>query len=282
MDKPAVERLLEIGFERAGYWELIDDEPHVEVQRYANAANVLYAFVSDRELLYIGRSGRSLQLRMSGYQNGGPPRSMRERNRERIIAMLIIDHPIELYVMADPGNLHYGSFRVNLAAGLQYSLIEALAPPWNKGASRRRSSRSKSSRSKPARSRSPSRGPRTFTDSDGQEYTDLTINCPSYRFLVGYIYMDKGFFNVPMRYSRMFGKDRERIKILCGVEKETIYGHIDRSINTNASPRVIGGKPLKSWFENNAGINHPVDIDILAPNAVWIRNPGTRDFVPPP
>jgi len=26
MDKPAVERLLEIGFERAGYWELIDDE----------------------------------------------------------------------------------------------------------------------------------------------------------------------------------------------------------------------------------------------------------------
>ena len=278
MDKPAIERLLEIGFERAGYWELVDDEPQVEVQRYANAANVLYAFVSDRELLYIGRSGRSLQLRMRGYQNGGPPRSTRERNRERIIAMLVIGHPIDLYVMPDPGNLHYGSFRVNLAAGLQYSLIEALNPPWNKGASRRRSSRSKLSRSEPARSRSPSQGPRTFTDGDGQEYTDLTVNRPSYRFLVGYIYMDKGFFNVPMRYSPMFGKDRERIKILCGVDKETIYGHIDRSTNTNASPRVIGGSRLKSWFEENAGINRPVDIDILAPNAIWIRNSGTRDF----
>jgi hypothetical protein len=278
MDKPAIERLLEIGFERAGYWELIDDEPHIEVERYASAANVLYAFVTDRELLYIGRSGRSLQLRMSGYENGGPPRSMRERNRERIIAMLVIDHPIDLYVMPDPGNLHYGSFRVNLAAGLQYSLIEALSPPWNKGASSRGGTRPKSSRSKAARPRYPGRGPRTFSDGDDLEYTDLTIDRPSYRFLVGYVYRDKGFFNVPMRYSRMFGKDRERIKILCGADKETIYGHIDRSTNTNASPRVIGGSSLRSWFEENADINSPVDIDILAPNAVWIRNPGTGDL----
>lgn len=211
-------------------------------------------------------------MRIDGYENGGPPRSMRARNRERIAAMLMIDQPVELYVMPDPGNLHYGSFRVNLSAGLQHSLIESLSPPWNSVATAGRAA------AKPKRARKSRRSRRDFEDSDGQTYTDLTVDRPSYRFLVGYMYMDKGFFNVPMRYSRMFGDDRERIKILCGSDKETIYGHIDRSTNTNATPRVIGGTSLKSWFEENAGINHPVDIDILAPNAVWIRNPGTRDM----
>ena len=273
MKKSAMDRLFEIGFERAGFWELIDDDPHIELERYGNAANVLYAFISQLELLYIGRSGRSLRMRMDGYENGGPPRSMRARNRERIAAMLMIDQPVELFVMPDPGNLHYGSFRVNLAAGLQHSLIESLAPPWNTSAPTGR-------RVTPKRKhrRLANRNRHDFMDGDGQTYTDLTLDRPSYRFLVGYMYMDKGFFNVPMRYSSMFGDDRERIKILCATEKETIYGHIDRSTNTNATPRVIGGSPLKSWFEANAGINHPVDIDILAPNAVWIRNPGTRDM----
>ena len=49
-------RLLEIGFERAGEWSLDDDELAIGIEHYANAANVLYAFVSGEELLYIGRS----------------------------------------------------------------------------------------------------------------------------------------------------------------------------------------------------------------------------------
>jgi hypothetical protein len=44
----------------------------------------------------------------------------------------------------------------------------------------------------------------------------------------------------------------------------------------NASPRTVGGRALEAGFEEAAGLNNPVDIDILAPNAVWIRNPGTQ------
>jgi len=113
-------------------------------------------------------------------------------------------------------------------------------------------------------------------DADNATYTDLTTDRPSYRFLVGYHFIDKGFFNVPLRYSALFGEDQQKIRILCGRERDTLHGHIDRSTNTNAAPRIVGGRKLKRWFEDNAGINNPVDIDILAPNAVWIRNPGTR------
>ena len=258
-------RLLEIGFERAGEWSLDDDELVIEIEHYAHAANVLYAFVSGEELLFIGRCGRSLKSRMQGYEGGGPPRSMRERNRERIIAMLVINRPVELYVMSDPGNLHYRSFRVNLAAGLQHSLIEALSPPWNGAAGKPRSHGHRLAKSRARK------GPQRSTDTDGETYTDLTRDLPSYRFLVGYMYMDQGFFNVPLRYSRLFGKDREKIKIMCGVERVTIHGQIDRAANTNDTPRIVGGPALRNWFERNAELNSPVDIDILAPNAIWLR-----------
>ncbi len=270
MNKTPLERLLEIGFEIAGEWVLDSDAPHIELDRYGSAANVLYAFASGDELLYVGRSGRSLRLRMDGYEQGGPPRSMREKNRERILAMLMVDQPVEVYAMPDPGNLHYGSFRVNLAAGLQHSLIEALKPPWNQNVSPLPSAARK------PRAQSVRKQRRHLIENDSNTYTDLTTDRPSYRFLVGYHYMDKGFFNVPQRYSQLFGNDQEKIRILCGRDRETIHGHIDRSTNTNAAPRIVGGRKLRRWFEENAGINNPVDIDILAPNAVWIRNPGTR------
>ncbi len=271
--KPALARLQEIGFELAGEWLLEEDGPVIEVRRYGAAANVLYAFVSDHELLYIGRSGRSLGIRMQGYELGGPARSVRARNRERIIGMLMLDQQVALYAMPDPGAMLYGSFRVNLAAGLQHSLIDALDPPWNKAAA------STFDNAEPTPLNvvmSEARRGRGGATSDDDEPAILTTEACGYRFLVGYMYMNKGFFNVPARYSRLFGKDREKIKILCGRDKSTIHGHIDRSSNTNAAPRIVGGGALKSWFEEHAGLNNPVDIDILAPNAVWIRNPGTR------
>ena len=71
---PPLARLQEIGFELAGEWLLEDGEPRIEVRRYPAAANVLYAFACEQELLYVGRSGRALGLRMQGYEQGGPPR----------------------------------------------------------------------------------------------------------------------------------------------------------------------------------------------------------------
>lgn len=258
-----MQRLLEIGFEQAGEWMLIDGDPSIELRRYENAGNVLYAFVAEDELLYIGRAGRSLRQRMDGYQSGGPPRSTRERNRERIIAMLIVGQVVEVYAMPDPGSLHFGSFRLNLAAGLQQSLQTALDPPWNRAATA----------APPVSTPAPARKRRSEILPVDDPFTDLTIDRPSYRFLVGYMYLSKGFFNVPTRYSRLFGSDQDHIRILCGGDKVALQGRIDRSANTNATPRVLGGAPLKRWFEEHVGLNKPVDIDILAPNAVWLRKP---------
>ena len=182
LPKSPLARLQEIGFELAGEWLLEDGEPRIEVRRYPVAANVLYAFVSDQELLYIGRSGRALGLRMQGYEQGGPPRSVRARNRERILAMLMLDQQVALYAMPDPGSLLYGSFRVNLAAGLQHSLIEALDPPWNKNTG------SVFEAADPTPLNvvgAAARRRRRATDSEDNSHVGDTTERPSYRFLVG-------------------------------------------------------------------------------------------------
>ena len=38
---------------------------------------------------------------------------------------------VEIYVLPDNGLMHYGGFHLNLAAGLEDSLIRDLEPPWN-------------------------------------------------------------------------------------------------------------------------------------------------------
>jgi hypothetical protein len=40
---------------------------------------------------------------------------------------------VAIYVLPDNGLLYYGGFHVNLAAGLEDSLVRELQPPWNGG-----------------------------------------------------------------------------------------------------------------------------------------------------
>ena len=38
---------------------------------------------------------------------------------------------MDIFVLPDNGLLHYGLFHVNLAAGLEDSIVRELNPPWN-------------------------------------------------------------------------------------------------------------------------------------------------------
>jgi hypothetical protein len=39
---------------------------------------------------------------------------------------------VEIYALPDNGLLRYGGFHVNLAAGLEDSIVRDLNPPWNR------------------------------------------------------------------------------------------------------------------------------------------------------
>jgi hypothetical protein len=63
----SVKRLLQIGFEKVGCWRLREQQLSLELTKMNEQRNVLYAFVQDATVLYVGKTTGSLENRMGGY-----------------------------------------------------------------------------------------------------------------------------------------------------------------------------------------------------------------------
>ncbi len=126
-----MERLLNIGFKKVGQWLLKNNKPILSLENKQNSKNILYSFISNGKILYIGKTVQPLKKRMYGYQNPGPTQSTNIKNNKLITEQLQNNEPVEIYALPDNGLLHYGGFHVNLAAGLEDSLVSELKPAWN-------------------------------------------------------------------------------------------------------------------------------------------------------
>lgn len=126
-----LESLTEIGFRKVGEWKLTGDNIDIEINEESNSKNILYSFVSEGEPLYIGKTTQQLKKRMYGYKNPGPTQTTNIRNNRNLKEMLQTGKIVELYVLPDHGLLHFGKFHLNLAAGLEDSIVKTLSPKWN-------------------------------------------------------------------------------------------------------------------------------------------------------
>ena len=127
-----IEKLKNMGFCYVGQWKLENKNPKYNLSESANLKNILYAFVCDKEVLYIGKSVRTLNERMYGYQNPGPTQTTNQKGNKEIKELLAQGKNIEIYILPDNGLLYYGGFHVNLAVGLEDSLVAGVKPKWNK------------------------------------------------------------------------------------------------------------------------------------------------------
>ena len=75
----SIDRLLKIGFQHAGRWVLRDARPISEIDANApTSANVLYAFVTDNVVRYVGKTTRGLQQRLFSVDNRRAPTVLSE------------------------------------------------------------------------------------------------------------------------------------------------------------------------------------------------------------
>jgi hypothetical protein len=126
-----VELLLSAGFEHVGDWRLEEGALSYEVRRYGNESKILYAFVADGQVKYVGKSARSLSQRMYNYKNPGPSQRTNIKNHQRMSELLKQGIPVQIYVFVEKEPLFYKGLAINLAAGLEDTLIEHLRPEWN-------------------------------------------------------------------------------------------------------------------------------------------------------
>ncbi len=58
-------------------------------------------------------------------------------------------------------------------------------------------------------------------------------------------YYKTGFFNVNVENEKYFGLDNETIEIYCENNSEQIVGRINRTANTNCTPRIMVCTPME-------------------------------------
>ncbi len=235
-------RLLDIGFECVGHWRLNDSDLAFELMRHGNQRNILYAFVCDGEVNYVGKTIQTLRARMQGYKSPAPNQSTNVRNNARLKAMLAEGLAVDILALPDNGLLHYGQFHYNLAAGLEDSIISIMKPQWN-------------GRPEPM--------------------PPVIIEPPPpviavFELALQPTYYNRGFFNVPIANSDAFADDSEPIEIHCGNSEQPISGVINRRANQNKSPRIMGGAGLRDWFQSGLAPMQQICIHVMTPNSIQI------------
>ena len=243
-------RLLSIGFINVGHWTLADNNLKYHLTSHQSTKNVLYSFVCNGEIKYIGKTTMQLTKRMYGYQNPGPSQTTNIRVNEKIKGLLQLNQPIDIFILVDNGLLKYGDFQINLAAGLEDTLIYKISPEWNFSGKNKLEVDNESDSEK------------LLVINNKEELTNKKSKTIEVK--LGNAYYDKGFFNIPQKYSEDFGADKAIIEIQLGDNsKKIIQGYINRTANVNGSPRIMCGKDLSEWIQKNFEKDDILTVDIL-------------------
>jgi hypothetical protein len=80
----SLNRLTAMGFIECGEWVAAEDQLLSKLLKCADAQNILYAFVVDDVVMYIGKTVQSLRARMQGYRTPGQTQLTNVRNNQNL------------------------------------------------------------------------------------------------------------------------------------------------------------------------------------------------------
>ncbi|NBB22363.1 GIY-YIG nuclease family protein [Runella sp. CRIBMP] len=254
-------RLLNIGFINVGHWTFNNNILRYYLTSHQATRNILYSFVSNGVIKYIGKTTMELTRRMYGYQTPGPSQTTNIRVNGKIKELLQTDQPVDIFILVDNGLLKYGDFKINLAAGLEDTLIYEISPEWNF------SGKNKLEVEK---------------ESDSENL--IIVNNPleiknqinkTFEVKLGKAYYNQGFFNVSQNHSENFGADKALIEIQLGDNsKNVIQGYINRTANKNGTPRIMGGITLSNWIKKNYKQDDILIVNILTNVSIKLNEKG--------
>jgi len=127
----SIARLCELGFQKVGDWHVVHNKLSCRLTQHAHQSNILYAFLAENTVKYFGKSTHTLEQRMSGYRNPGPSQRTNIRNRSKIVDLLNVSQPVEILAYCPNETISFRGYQINLAAGLEDTLLDEFSPEWN-------------------------------------------------------------------------------------------------------------------------------------------------------
>ncbi|TDR85293.1 GIY-YIG nuclease family protein [Enterovirga rhinocerotis] len=289
-DRPTAETLLALGFVDVAGWASETnslsyslDGAHAETNDLRlDERNALYAFVRDEEVLYIGKTARTIRQRFTGYCHPGRQQRTNWRCNGKIKAALAARQEIRIFVFNPISHLRYGLFDLNIAAGLEDALIAAFDPAWN-GREKGQPVSEEVEREEAEEALGP---PNRFAWSDGDvEFYDAqgnpmshhqirdaqTANAPSFSILLGEAYYRQGLINPGVEASRLLGQDGEPIEIAFSDGTAPVVSRIDRTANRTGAVRVVGrNSTIAHWFQAHFRKGESVEARIVDANRILL------------
>lgn len=252
------EVLLNLGFVDVGRWQpsgdfiiyQLDGEDAEADQVLLDASNALYAFVRGDQVLYIGKTARSIRKRYVGYCRPGKRQATNQRCHRNIKAAIADGNEIRIFVFAPITHLRYADFEINLAAGLEDSLIRSFDPPWN-GRERGQPISEEAEREE---------AEETETEQQGAAAAAGIPLAPtvsgealaSFSIVLGPTYYQKGFLNPGVEASRYLGTDGSHIRVTFSNGSQTVVSKINRTANRTGAVRIVGGNQrIAEWFQEH-------------------------------
>lgn len=264
-----MDRLLKIGFKNVGFWRQHRHNPDwidFELRTEAPHPHTLYAFVIDGDVKYVGKTTKTLAGRMGNYMRAAAQQTKattNARNASYILKALRGGQAVDIFALPDEELHHYGVFHLNLAAGLEDSIIAVLNPEWNGGKkevsidTEDLDSEAVFAPATPLHTPMPTPLP---TPTPKATYV-LTVK-------MGATYFDKGFFNTGIEASDKLGDDGQTIELYLGRCSTPLLGTINRRANSNGSPRIFGGKKLRDWVQTHMKQDDLMTVEVVSPLAI--------------
>lgn len=252
------EVLLNLGFVDIGRWVpngdfiiyQLDGANASANEVLLDAKNALYAFVEGDQILYIGKTARSIRKRYAGYCRPGIRQATNLRCHGNIKAAITNGEEIRIFAFAPLTHLHYSDFEINLAAGLEDSLIREFDPSWNgKDRGQPVTEDAEREEAEEAQTDSGAGGARDISPEPAASSSAAPV---SFTVQLGPTYYHKGFLNPGVEASRFLGKEGESIRVLLGVARNIIVSKINRTANSSGGVRIVGGNSqIARWFQEH-------------------------------
>lgn len=255
-----VEILLDIGFIDIGSWKPSGDVIKYELEGVNQASNMvllekpaaLYAFVHDSAVCYIGKTARSIRRRFIGYCRPGNTQATNRRCHCNIKSAINQGKEIRILIFTPILDLAYAEFQIDLAAGLEDSLIRKFNPPWNGGNKTRRMSESAEREEEGDNNKEKQDDESFITPDSSIENKLFTKVLNTFSINLGGTYYRTGYLNPGIEASSFLGKDGEPIRVIFNNDSDPVISKINRTANRNGSVRVVGNNQLIArWFQEN-------------------------------
>jgi len=259
--------LSRIGFNIVGEWNQSENDLRYNLydQNVTWLDNILYAFAesdgdSDDGLVkYIGKTTKSMRNRYVGYEKPGNAQQTNRRVHINIKKSLDDGKRVRILLFEDVVHLQWGGFNLNVAAGIEDSLIKAFQAEWNRAG-----------RERPVQTATQEIETEFFGTQDAEVIQRPTVEpLGSQQITLGATYYKTGYMNFNPACSLHLGEHGTVITLYAG--DRVLSARIDRNAVPNSSVRVNWGQALARWYQAGYEQGDVITVDVYPNNQVVIR-----------